>query len=106
MSAFECFVSDNDAANNWTAGSFVELEAKELPGTTQFAIPMIGSLNLATSGASTEMQTVSASFVSDAAIRNGTYSYNLRVVLSGTNATGEVRFYGCRITYTLASVAP
>jgi len=105
VTEFTCYTYDNDASNNITMGWTLARRPYSEPNTSYG----LAGASYSTSGSSTTLRSGTDTTVNSAVIDNSTNTYQVYSIMTrsaGTTNTSSLRDYGCRISYTMTTVAP
>jgi hypothetical protein len=103
ITALACDVYDSTSSGD-IVGFTVDLRRRCGVSATSSSLASVGPYT--TSGVSTSLQTVTDSTISSPVIANNTCAYFLGASWNLTAASTGLRFYGCRIDYTMTTLAP
>lgn len=99
IAAMRCTAYDNDA----NGAMSVYLMRQDLAtGTTS----TLGNAGTSLGGVSTAVTTVSDTTIANPQVDNASYGYSLQAILSPSSVGSGIRFYNCRIEYTIDQLTP
>ncbi len=107
LTDFTCYAYDNEGTEDIHANSPVHMWRRAILTTDRERITT--EFNMATTGSSSLIQSFSASSIDYPSIDNSLYFYGAYALFKITEVpatANDIRFYGCRITYTLDVVTP
>ncbi len=103
---FTCYAYDNEGTRDIHANSPVSMWRRAVLSADREKIT--AEFNMPTTGVSSAIQSFSASSIDYPTIDNTEYFYGAYVLhkIDGIPVSNQLRFYGCRITYTLDVLTP
>ncbi len=104
---FTCYAYDNEGTQNISSNSPVKMWRRAVLATDKEQIT--ADFNMETTGESSAIQSFSAPSITYPTIDNSAYYYGAYALYKLTGDPvddNELRFYGCRITYTLDVLTP
>ncbi len=103
---FTCYAYDNDGTRNISSNSPASMWRRAVLSVDKEKIT--ADVNMPTTGVSSSIQSFSSSSIDYPTIDNSEYFYGAYVLykLDGLPSSNQIRFYGCRITYTLDVLTP
>ncbi len=104
VTEFVVYYYDNTNTQGWTVEA--DLWRRPILGTAQSAMASI-SVTTTEAGQSSSILTTLDNTIANSQIDNQYYQYSIYVILDSDQAySSHLRFYGCRITYTLGTLQP